>query len=43
VIRLNLSDDEWGKLSQEEKIEAITRNNLSILRWAKGLPVLDPL
>ena len=43
VIRLNLSDEEWGKLSQEEKIEAITRNNLSILRWAKGLPVLSPL
>jgi hypothetical protein len=43
VIRLNLSDEEWGKFSQEQKIESITRNNLAILRWAKGLPVLDPL
>jgi hypothetical protein len=43
IIRLNLSEEDWGKLSQEQKIEAITRNNLAILRWAKGLPVLSPL
>jgi hypothetical protein len=43
IIRLNLFEEDWGKLSQEQKIEAITKNNLAILRWAKGLPVLSPL
>jgi hypothetical protein len=43
VIRLNLSDEEWEKVSTEDRILAITRNNLAVLRWAKSLPQLDPI
>lgn len=43
VIRLNISDEEWEKVSTEDRILAIARNNLAILRWAKGLPQLEPI
>jgi hypothetical protein len=43
VVRLNISDEEWEKVSTEDRILAITRNNLAVLRWARGLPQLDPI